>query len=214
MENLETITKLSVMPEGSYGFCLLASDQLPDRLEKMGLQIVDFCRLPVQNGAVAAGADQLHDHKKKHLGIPKGPGGILKNPVYIVEIHPGAAACGNQLILEDGPAQILGYKVEEGFVILELLDDVVDHKDHPLIQPCQAGFQKSGFRHGKNLGRLVGDQLVADVILVPEIEVKGSLGHACRLHDIVDGGFGDALGDKQLKGRIQESLPLLLFVQI
>ena len=58
----------------------------------------------------------------------------------------------------------------------------------------------------------MADQTVTQVVFVLEIQIKGALGNSCFFHDVGDGGIGDALLRKELKGIVQKrfTLPALI----
>ena len=60
--------------------------------------------------------------------------------------------------------------------------------------------------------RLVDDQPFLQLVLIPEVEVEGALGHARLLHNVRDGRFCNALAGKKLEGSVQQAALLLLFV--
>ena len=58
----------------------------------------------------------------------------------------------------------------------------------------------------------VDDQLVPDIIFIPEIQIKGSFRHAGSVHNIRDRRPRYPLGRKQLKGAVKQRFPFLFLI--
>ena len=58
------------------------------------------------------------------------------------------------------------------------------------------------------------DQLVADIVLILEIEVECPLCHACLFHDVGYGSLAEALGGEEFKSSFQKRVFLEFFVYI
>lgn len=82
---------------------LLTPDQLSDRIEKIGLEFFDACRLIIEDRAVTGGTDKFYDHKQQNFRVLIGFWGIFQNLVNIIKIHIRIIA-RDQFLLENTPA--------------------------------------------------------------------------------------------------------------
>ena len=163
---------------------------------------------------MTCGAHKLYDHEHHHFGIVKLSLVPEHGVVDVVEINITVLPRLDENVLEHPPAEILGYKSQQRPVLHELADDIVDQKDHPVLDLCDACRFKSEVRSLEDLARLVRYQFVPDIIFVLKIQIEGSFCHACSLHDIRYGCLVDPLAGEKPVCRLQQGLPLDLLVLI
>lgn len=106
-------------------------------------------------------------------------------------------------------------KLHEIEIICELVEYMIDH-EHYLF------FKLGEFRVGKHfrircledLIGLMGDQMIANIILVFKIQIKSSFCHTCAIYNVGDGSLIKSIIYKQRKSGFQEGVPFLLFIII
>ena len=111
-----------------------------------------------------------------------------------------------------GPGKIALQQAQGELVPLELLDDMVDEQEQVLDKIAGAPAAHRLVSLVQDPGADAQHQRLLELALVFKIEIKGTLGHLGALYNVVDGGFGDALFQKQVVGGGQKALLFTLFL--
>lgn len=118
-----------------------------------------------------------------------------------------------QEILKETPAQVLGDQARQIVIVVQLVQDMVGEQQQAVFK-----FRNLRMRQHELIGvlkdliGLVGDEMVADIVLVLKIKIKCSLSNARLIDDIRDGSFGESVLDKEREGRLQEGVAFLKFI--
>ena len=76
---------------------------------------------------------------------------------------------------------------------------MIHQENYFILQQRNVRLMERLLRFCENLAGLMGNQFVADVIFVLEIEIKGSLSHSCPIHNIGNGGVCNSFTGEQFE---------------
>ena len=181
----------------------VAFDDGPEGGVQVGPVAVHVYGIVFQDQAVAGAADEFDDGEEQEPGLPVADGSLGSQGTEVGQVV-GLGQMDRPA--EDPPAEVFVDEAQETGIFFKLVDDVVDQQDHEFRKVGDI-FPVDAFHGpGEDFLPLVDDQLFLQVVFVPEIEIKGALGHTGPVRDIGDGGPFDAQGGIELEGRIQQAL--------